>query len=861
MASKENEQDTSIDLASLDEMHRMIARKKANSFMEYVMRDEETGGIIKQAGIHRSWQNLCDNYKRLLIWSHVESGKALAIDTPIPTPNGWVEMGDLSKGDYVFSSSGAPAEITFATEFQYDHSLYRITFEDDSELIADKNHKWVVYGQEAPREDGTCCCGCGHIVSPGGLYIRGHHHKRIISNMPKRVVTTEYMYKYGRYKNEMSEMAINPYMEFKLPLPGPVEYPQKPLPISPYIVGLLLTNAKVGTRGLILAKRYYDIYEFCKQIVPSTIFEQAGDKYKVIIGGDSFKQGIEQLQLSKTSGIPSNYLLASVAQRTQLLQGILDMSGNINQQGSVTISTFRENYARDLHELICSLGFKVHLSTYSSGQMYGQSIATNYILRFVAYRPVFKLKWKLSRQRLGNISFRVQYKSIRNIELLPNSSPVRCIAVDSPDNTFLAGKSYTVTHNTNQISVGRTLFELGKNRSLRVAIVSNTQEQAKKIVGTIGRYIERSDELKLVFPELKRGDIWTQTSISVQRDTVIRDPSVQAFGIHGAVLGARIDLIIMDDILDFENCRTPALRQELWDWIHATLMGRLTKNARIWIVGTAFHPDDALHRFSRKGTFHAVRYPIVDPKTDEPRWPERWSKERIDERRNEMSHAPSEWARQFLCIARDDTSAQFKKDWINAAVARGERLDMPYALERIPPGCSVYTGVDLAVQKHNAAGDTVLFTILVHPNKDREVISVEAGKWNAPVIIDKIIDVHDRYMSTFIVENNAAQDYLIQFTREKSDVPILPFTTGRNKAHPEFGVGSIADEFRNGKWIIPSRSGVDKEVQEWISEMLYYEPTSHTGDRLMASWFAREGLRMKTTKAKVSFMHLDLTSR
>ena len=33
------------------------------------------------------------------------------------------------------------------------------------------------------------------------------------------------------------------------------------------------------------------------------------------------------------------------------------------------------------------------------------------------------------------------------------------------------------------------------------------------------------------------------------------------------------------------------------------------------------------------------------------------------------------------------------------------------------------------------------------------------------------------------------------------------------------------------------------EVLAWIQEMLYYDPEAHTGDRLMASWFAREAAR------------------
>ena len=307
---------------------------------------------------------------------------------------------------------------------------------------------------------------------------------------------------------------------------------------------------------------------------------------------------------------------------------------------------------------------------------------------------------------------------------------------------------------TQQVSIGRVLWELGRNTNLRVAIVSNTREQSIKIIRAVAKYIDVSAETQLVFPELRRADPWTSSQLFVERDTVSKDPSVQCFGVHGNVLGARIDLLILDDVLDYENCRTPALREDLWSWYHATLAGRLTRKSRVWIVGTAFHPDDALHRFARQAGWHAVRYPVVDPETGLPRWPERWPLSRVEEWRN-SDPTGIEFARQLLCQARDNTTSRFKKEWIDKALKRGNGKRLLASIESVPPGCRVYTGVDLGVQKHAAAGSTVLFTILVHPNEDREVIGIEAGKWGGPEIISRIIDASRRYMSIMIVENNA----------------------------------------------------------------------------------------------------------
>jgi hypothetical protein len=71
---------------------------------------------------------------------------------------------------------------------------------------------------------------------------------------------------------------------------------------------------------------------------------------------------------------------------------------------------------------------------------------------------------------------------------------------------------------------------------------------------------------------------------------------------------------------------------------------------------------------------------------------------------------------------------------------------------------------------------------------------------------------------------------------------IVAHTTGRNKAHPEYGVEGIFVEFMNKAWRIPSDSlgRCPEEVEALLAECVDYQPSKHTGDRLMALWFAVE---------------------
>ena len=419
---------------------------------------------------------------------------------------------------------------------------------------------------------------------------------------------------------------------------------------------------------------------------------------------------------------------------------------------------------------------------------------------------------------------------------------------------------------TQMISIARSLWELGRNPSLRIAITSNTDGQAQRICTTIARYIERSEELHRVFPELKRSKRmpWTAHTIFVERPTLAKDPSVRTCGIHSSVLGARIDFLVLDDLLDYENTRTQSGRDDLYAWYQSTLEGRLTQNSRVISVGTAWHRDDIMHRFARRADWVSMRYPVVTEQSGIT-WSLRWSEERIKAKR--IALGPLEFSRQCLCVARSDEDARFKLEWIQNCLLRGEGRSLTYALQTIPSGYSTYTGVDLGVRQNSNSDLTSMFTIVVHPDGTREVLDITAGRWAGPEIVERIVDLHYRYGSIVIVENNAAQEFIIQFTKNVSAVPVRAFTTtGKAAHHPEFGIESLATEMANGKWIIPSRMGEGgvlvashPELESWVNELIYYDPRSHPGDRLMSSWFAREGSR--TTRAVVRTGHIDTMTR
>lgn len=427
---------------------------------------------------------------------------------------------------------------------------------------------------------------------------------------------------------------------------------------------------------------------------------------------------------------------------------------------------------------------------------------------------------------------------------------------------------------TAQLSIGRVLWELGRNPNLRFAILSKTKNLAQKIVRTCGQYIEKSAPLHEVFPRLvpdKDPSLpWTSLSLTVAgRAGDPKDPSIQASGAFGNIIGSRIDRLVIDDILDSVNTRTRAPRDNLYEWIRA-IMGRLTEDARVWMVGNAWHPDDVMHRFADETGYKAYRFPVMN-KDGVPLWPEHWSPARIEKART-VDFGPLDFARQLMCQPRDDDSARFKREWLETALDRGVGLRMLRTRQelldelgdpalaktyRLAPDNDVsdvriYIGVDLAVQQHARADLTTFVAVALLPNGTRRLVHVESGRWGAPEILERIKQHNTRYTPIFVIENVAAQDYIRQLIKHDTAIPVLPYTTGKQKAHPEFGVEAIAAELESGKWIFPcrSRTDMDKEMHELVQEILGYEPPpTHTGDRLMGLFFAQATIRKEEARA------------
>ena len=432
------------------------------------------------------------------------------------------------------------------------------------------------------------------------------------------------------------------------------------------------------------------------------------------------------------------------------------------------------------------------------------------------------------------------------------------------------------------------MFLMGQDPTNRGGIVSKTQQQATKVLRMLSDYISEptlNGPLVMVFPHMKKGvrpgDIWTQSSITVERPPGIRDASAIAVGLDGAIGGARLSWLLGDDILDADNCLTSAARELVHSRFDGRVLSRLDPTgARAVVTNTPWNREDLTFQLEAAGWptlvmdiygniqltnvdpawimstgllrpslkregWYRLTHHDPDPAETVPLWPARYSLQTIEEIRR--MRLPHEFARLFLCQPFDEGSTRCRREWIEGCKVdgRGQWTGGPIKFDSNNP---IYTGVDIAVGTREHHDETSLVTFEMLSDKRRRLIHIESGRWSGPQIIEELVKVHDRFGSVVIAETNSAQDFIRQFALdERKDMRIRAHNTNpTNKYDRDFGVESMFTEMRNAAWVFPCnvQGQCPPEFEKLFEECMFYQaPPAHTGDRLMAMWIAREGSR------------------
>jgi replicative DNA helicase len=88
----------------------------------------------------------------IVIAARPAMGKALALDTPLPTPAGWTTMGEVQVGDHLVGADGQPTCVVAATEVMHGRPCYEVEFDDGTVIVADAQHEWRTSTRAARRQ-------------------------------------------------------------------------------------------------------------------------------------------------------------------------------------------------------------------------------------------------------------------------------------------------------------------------------------------------------------------------------------------------------------------------------------------------------------------------------------------------------------------------------------------------------------------------------------------------------------------------------------------------------------------------------------------------------------------------------------
>lgn len=410
-----------------------------------------------------------------------------------------------------------------------------------------------------------------------------------------------------------------------------------------------------------------------------------------------------------------------------------------------------------------------------------------------------------------------------------------------------------IEHGKTQQATGWAAHRLGTDpKNTRILWVGSAQTAALKSIGVVKALIEAPPPpLAAVFPTLRPGRKWTDAQFSVAGASITeKDHSVEAAGVGGAILGGRFTDIVLDDTCTFQTTYTAERRQQMTRWVLSTVLGRLLEGGRILVLGNAWYPDDLMHVLAERG-FTVIRDEAyretaggeIDPTSI--LWPAQWSSDRLAGARRELGTV--EAFRQLRCKPYSAGQGRFDLAWFDRAMDAGRGLTL---VDEYRGPWPTFAGLDLGIGQKEKHDRTAGWAMAVDPATNRRlVLNAFEERIKGAAVVERMRDWQARYGAVWTVENNAAQDFLRQWAAA-AGVPTRPFTTGKQKASPEFGVPSLGVELEQGLWVLPCGDERSKELMvRWRTQCLDWTPGEHTGDLLMASWFAREGARLGTGNA------------
>ena len=560
------------------------------------------------------------------------TGKALALDTPVPTPRGWTTMGDLRDGDELFDDQGRVCKVVRAHEVLFGQRCYRVAFSDGTEIIADAGHKWRTQtATERKRETRA---------------LQGSITKQICG-----IRTTAEILETIRF----SARGDNNH---SIGVTGPLHTPEAKLPIHPWVLGYWLGNGHSRSGAVCIGEHDEDAILVqiarCGHKVGNEFSRGKGSVSYTIGRGDVRVRKhadrdwlyfadplVKQLRRTEVLGnkhVPAPYLRASNLQRLQLLQGLVDSDGYVSK-GIVEFCNTNKRIAEAAHELAISLGIKATLRE-GRATLEGRDCGPKYRVCFTTGIPVCTTPRKIAElHRGGSRKQQLRRRYVTVVEPI-ESVPVRCITVDSPSSLFLVSRAMIPTHNSEFALIkalaatfrGQRIYWVGKifSHSERV------RRQAKQWLHGVPREIAWWRDVDKMLVTANGGELhWRSAD---------KPDNLRSEGLNGAILD---EADFMDQSTWFDAIRPSLSDKQGWALFASTPNREKGWFHRLFDRGMSNDSDDVSYR---SWQFPTWENPII-------------LASEIDEARRDMP--PITFRREYGAEFVSAAGAKVSRDWIN----------------------------------------------------------------------------------------------------------------------------------------------------------------------------------------------------
>ncbi len=349
-------------------------------------------------------------------------GKMLSSDTPVLTPNGWVEHGTLKVGDYVIGSDGNPTKVLKVNP-TIKKDFYKITFSDGTIVESCDEHLWSVQTTNHKKRNN------GFVTKP---------LKELIGDLT-----------YGTKGN----------LKWYIPMVKPIEFNKRSIDLDPYLLGCLLGDGGI-TQRTTLSSIDIDLINECRNRLPDGHYiEQIKNTCDYSLTGPFDNENLITLSLKKyklfgcksdTKFIPDNYKFNTKKIRLEILQGLLDTDGYCGKDGTIQFYSTSKQLSNDVKELIQSFGGVARQSSkigkYKKPDGTIVECKLCYILTINLPESIIPFKLQRKIDRITTTRKYLPSRGIKSIEY-SRTTEGQCISVEAEDHLYVMDK-YVVTHNT-----------------------------------------------------------------------------------------------------------------------------------------------------------------------------------------------------------------------------------------------------------------------------------------------------------------------------------------------------------------------------------------------------------------------------